>query len=323
MKLTLAPMESLTGIVFRRRHHEIFGGADLYYTPFVTPTVKPEFTERQMKELSPERNAGMSVVPQLLTRTPENFIWAAKRLAEMGYPEVNLNLGCPMGTVTGKGKGSGFLRHPLELEEFFERVFDAGIPIRISVKTRLGWADDAEFEDLARVYSRFPISELIIHARVRKDFYKGSPRRAAFEAALPRLPMPVGYNGDLRLVGEIREMESSHPGLSSLMIGRAAVANPAIFRMAKGGAAAGRDEITAFHDALMADYTAAFGSVGNTVGHMKQYWFYMKNLFEGGDRLFKALLKAKRASDYEEIVRRITKELPIREEPAYGWWKPA
>ena len=98
-------MESLTGIVFRRRHHEFFGGVDRYYTPFVTPTVEPEFTERQMRELSPEANRGMNVVPQLMAKDADRFLWAAKRLAELGYSEVNLNLGCPMGTVTGKGKG--------------------------------------------------------------------------------------------------------------------------------------------------------------------------------------------------------------------------
>ena len=116
-------MESLTGIVFRRRHHEFFGGVDRYYTPFVTPTVEPEFTERQMRELSPEANRGMNVVPQLMAKDADRFLWAAKRLAELGYSEVNLNLGCPMGTVTGKGKGCGFLRHPDELREFFESVF--------------------------------------------------------------------------------------------------------------------------------------------------------------------------------------------------------
>ena len=90
-------MESLTGIVFRRRHHEFFGGGDRYYTPFFTPTVEPEFTERQMRELSPEANRGMNVVPQLMAKDADRFLWAAKRLAELGYSEVNLNLGCPMG----------------------------------------------------------------------------------------------------------------------------------------------------------------------------------------------------------------------------------
>jgi len=322
MLLILAPMESLTGIVFRRRHHEFFGGVDRYYTPFVTPTVEPEFTERQMRELSPEANRGMNVVPQLMAKDADRFLWAAKRLAELGYSEVNLNLGCPMGTVTGKGKGCGFLRHPDELREFFESVFAEPLPIAVSVKTRLGWNTEEEFDDLIRVYADFPISELVIHARVRNDFYKGDPRTECFLRALPKLPMPVGFNGDIHLVSQISEWEKTHPELQSLMIGRASVANPAIFREARGGAPASGEELAAFHDALMADYAAAFGSIGNTVGHMKQYWFYMKNMFEGGEKLFKQLLKTKNVSDYESLVQEIATTLPIRTEPAYGWWKP-
>ncbi len=323
MRLTLAPMEGLTAAAFRRRHSEIFGGADLYYTPFITPTEKSEFTPKQMKELAPEVNRGLPVIPQLLTRNAANFRWAAKALADLGYEEVNLNFGCPMGTVTAKGRGSGILRDPLYLRDFLDQCFETEPPLSVSVKTRLGWASESEFEDLAAIYSRYPLKELIIHARLRNDFYRGDPRTGCFLFFQKQLSCPVGYNGDVHLVSQIRDWEKHSPALSSLMIGRAAVANPAIFRQAKGGSAASADEILAFHNALQADYTASFGSVNNTVAHMKQYWFYMKNLFEGGDRLFKQLLKAKKASEYEAAVAEIVQSLPMRGEPVFGWWKPA
>ena len=323
MDLTLAPMEGLTGAVFRRRHFLAFGGPDWYYTPFVTPTREPRFTERQLKEFSPLVNEGIPVIPQLLTSRAEDFLWAAEALADMGYPEVNLNLGCPMGTVTAKGKGSGMLRHPLELEAFLEAVFEKPLPIPVSLKTRLGWCSVEEFEDLLRIFNRFPIRELIVHPRLRSDFYRGDARREAFARFLPEIKAPAGYNGDLCDRAGIRAAEEAFPHLRSLMIGRAAVANPAIFRQAKGGPACSREELFNFHDALLDDYATAFGSLNNTVGHMKQYWFYMKNLFEGGEKLFKALLKTKRHPDYMAVVSELRMSIPMREEAIPGWWKPA
>ena len=120
--LAAAPMEGLTTAVFRRLHNQYFGGTDLYYIPFITPTVEPKFTDRHLKELSPEVNSGIPVVPQLLSNRPADFIWAAKALQDLGYKEVNLNLGCPSGTVVAKGKGSGFLRDLYALERFLDEI---------------------------------------------------------------------------------------------------------------------------------------------------------------------------------------------------------
>ena len=162
-----APMEGLTGFVWRAAHSRFFGSADAYYTPFVTPTLEPRFTERQLRELAPEVNAGRNVIPQLLTRRPADFVWAARALRDMGYREVNLNLGCPAGTVVAKGKGAGFLRTPSELADFLRIVFDEVQGIDVSVKTRIGWSEESEFEDLADLYAHFPICRLIVHPRLK------------------------------------------------------------------------------------------------------------------------------------------------------------
>ena len=158
--LAAAPMEGLTTAVFRRLHHQYFGGTDLYYIPFITPTVEPKFTDRHLKELSPEVNAGIPVVPQLLSNRSADFIWAAKALQDLGYKEVNLNLGCPSGTVVAKGKGSGFLRDLYALERFLDEIFSAGITVPISIKTRLGWANTEEFGDILNLYKKYPLSFL-------------------------------------------------------------------------------------------------------------------------------------------------------------------
>lgn len=232
--LVVAPMEGLTGFAFRRVHAYFFGQADAYFLPFITPTTMPRFTDRQMRELAPDINVGIKVVPQLLTRRVEDFVWSAKALADLGYDEVNLNLGCPAGTVVAKGKGSGFLREPAELQHFLDKIFDADLPIAISLKTRLGWSDEKEFDLLADVYNHYPqMKSLTIHPRVRTDFYKGDVRENIFKHYFSLLKMPIGYNGDVITTKDIERIENTYQPLAHIMVGRALMADPALFRKAK------------------------------------------------------------------------------------------
>lgn len=179
MLYSMAPMEGITGSVFRRPHAEVFGAMGRYYTPFVSPLPKVggRFIGRNKRELDPAANAGLDVVPQLLGNDADRVVWAAGLLAQMGYREVNLNLGCPSGTVVAKGKGTGMLRDPHALEAFLQDVCERS-PLPVSVKTRIGIADDSEFDELLDVYSHCPLAELIVHPRVQKDLYRGAPRQA-------------------------------------------------------------------------------------------------------------------------------------------------
>lgn len=171
MIFSLAPMEGITGSVFRRVHAKCFGALDRYYTPFLAPPqVGSSFGGKAYKEVDPERNQGLDVVPQLLTNDADKFVWATQVLADMGYAEVNLNLGCPSGTVVAKGRGAGFLRNLGELEGFLQEVCDRS-RLPISVKTRVGVLEDAEYEKILELYCRFPLQELIVHPRVQKDRY--------------------------------------------------------------------------------------------------------------------------------------------------------
>ena len=190
MIYSLAPMEGLTGSTFRAVHAECFGALDRYYTPFLAPPhVGSGFGKKALKELDPGRGAGLDVVPQLLTKNADEFVWAAQVLADMGFAEVNLNLGCPSGTVVAKGRGSGFLRDLDGLEAFLQDVCERS-PLPVSVKTRLGIADDAEYERVLELYRRYPLAELIVHPRVQKDRLPGCAAlgalwRDAGDGALP------------------------------------------------------------------------------------------------------------------------------------------
>ena len=316
-------MEGLTGPVWRRLHHQFFGGADAYYTPFVTPTREPHFTDRQLKDVGIDTNAGLTVVPQLLTRRAEDFCWATKTLLAMGYAEVNLNLGCPAGTVVAKGKGSGFLRTPTELDTFFDDVFSAlGSDIPVTVKTRLGWSETYEFADLVRIYNHHPVKRLIVHPRLKTDFYKGDARWPVLQAEYDWITLPLGINGDMVTPGDIRTKAREFPRAEEIMVGRALMADPALFRKMKGGPAATRDEIFDFMETLLATFTEAFQSYKNSMMRMKEYWFFQQCLFEGAEKHVKAIFKAKSGADYEAAVARMKDELPMRNEAAFGWYKP-
>ncbi len=196
MQFLCAPMEGVTGDLFRQAQRQTFPAADSYYTPFLSPTANRTFSPRELREIDPAHNAGIHVVPQLMGHCAEDFLWMAGRLADMGYDEVNFNLGCPSNTVTAKKKGAGLLTEPELLRQFFDAVF-AACPLPVSVKTRLGKTTAEGFPALLELYNDYPIRELIVHPRVQADQYHGQPDLEAFAYALAHSRAPVCYNGDL------------------------------------------------------------------------------------------------------------------------------
>lgn len=322
MRYYFAPMEGVTGAVYRRTHHEFFPGIDKYFMPFITPTTTGRFTPRQLRDIAPEYNVGVPAVPQLLTKTAADFIWAANALGDMGYAEVNLNLGCPSGTVTAKGKGAGFLGDPDALDRFFDAVFTA-VRVPISVKTRLGVHDPAEFDRLLNIYNRYPITELTIHPRVRQDFYKGTVHEADFAAVLPRCRMPVCYNGDVVTEAGARAIAARYPGLPALMLGRGLIGDPSLVTRLRGGPRADSDTLRAFHDTLYARYCDAFGDARIAMLRMKEIWFYHLNLFEDSEKHGKRLKKATGPRAYADAAASIFRDLTVREDIVPGWFRPA
>lgn len=303
MVLSLAPMEGITGHVFRRAHAEVFGGLDRAYTPFVCPPrAGSAFGKRYRAELDPANNRGHDVVPQLLTKDADEFAWAAGLLAEMGYAEVNLNLGCPSGTVATKGKGAGALRDPDALEAFLRDVCERS-PLPVSVKTRVGVESDGEFARLLEVYRSCPLAELIVHPRVQKDAYRGVARRGLYGEALATCPFPVAYNGDVLTVSDLRSLTRDYPQTRHVMLGRGVLANPALPRMARGGAPLCADELRRFHDLLFCGYEAEMG--GNAVMRMKEWWSYAKDSFAEPARVARAVRKARTGPDYRAAAEKV------------------
>ena len=307
-----APLDGITKVVFRRVWAAHFGGADRYFIPFFSPTDQHILTDRDRREIDPANNGGLPLVPQVMTCRAKDFLWAAEVVADMGYTEVNLNLGCPSGTVTAKGKGAGFLAKPEELDRFFDQVFSK-VRMPVSVKTRLGIQEPEEFARLLEIYNRYPIACLTIHARVQKEKYRGPVHLDAFAQALAESRNPVCYNGDLRTAAEVEALSQRFPSVEAVMIGRGAVADPALLRKLRGGPAATKEELQAFTQDLYRAYQAFYGQVGTAAQRMREVWFYRIHLFENADRRNKKLRRFTNPGEYESVEAAIFRDLSLRD----------
>ena len=313
MRYYLAPMEGITDSIYRRIHHKYFPGVDRYYMPFLSPTIHRTLTHKEDRELPMADSVDFVAIPQILTKVPEDFLWAAEQCAERGYREVNLNVGCPSGTVVSKGKGSGMLRNVEELDRFLEEVFQKS-PLPVSVKTRLGLEDPEEFPALLEVFNRYPITELTVHPRVRKDFYKEPVRENWFRYAYENSKNPLCYNGNLMTKEQSDAVASAYPRVESVMVGRALIADPGMFSGGTTHAA-----LEGFLRELTEEYVVVFGSARNAMFRLKENWGFLHYRFEGCDRLWKQLRKTTDIREFNSITAEILHTLPLTETLEAEW----
>ena len=304
MQYYLAPMEGVTDSIYRGVHSRMFVPFDRYYTPFLSPTQDRQITARQLRELDPARNAGLDVVPQVLCNDPDLFLWAAEVFRDMGYREVNLNLGCPSGTVVKKKKGSGLLGQPELLERLLDGIFER-TPLPVSVKTRLGLQSEAEFGPILALFNRYPICELIVHPRVQRDQYSGPIHPDAFALALRESRAPVCFNGDLWAPEDVEGIKARFPALEAVMLGRGAVANPGLAGYLKTGAWATAAQLHEFHDDLYAEYRVVMPGFKPTVFRMREYWAFWASMFIAPEKFLKRIRKAVSFAGYEAAVQEL------------------
>lgn len=311
MQYYLAPMEGITGYVFRRAQQELFEPLDKYVTPFLAPNQNRCMNTREKKDVLPEHNTGGMTAPQILTNQAEVFLNTCRELKKMGYQEINLNLGCPSGTVTAKGRGAGFLAFPQKLDGFLEQVF-AGTDCKISIKTRLGIQEPEEFFTILEIFNRYPLEELIIHPRVQKDFYKNKPNWEVFREAVKRSRHPVCYNGDLFTLEDLQLFQEAFPQVNRVMLGRGMVVNPGFLNLLpeRGGDGKTLDQkrLWAFHDRLLSDYGKDLSGDKNLLFKMKELWFYLIRLFPDSEKEAKKIRKVQRLSEYCQIVHHLFSE---------------
>ena len=307
MQYYFAPMEGLTDSIYRTLHHKYFPGVDRYYMPFISPTIHRALTHKEDRELPFASSVPFTAVPQILTKVPDDFLWAAQVCADRGYDEVNLNVGCPSGTVVSKGKGSGMLRDKDALDRFLDKIFQKA-PLPISVKTRLGLESPEEFPALLEVFNRYPIKELTIHPRVRKQFYNGSVYMESFDFAAQNSRNPLCYNGDILTLSQAEALTVKYPQVQSIMIGRGLIADPG---MLSGGT--GKKALECFVNDMMDAYEEAFGGSRNAIFRLKENWGFLHTRFEGSEKLWKRLRKSTDPQEFRAITAEFFHTLDLKE----------
>lgn len=322
MKYYLAPMEGLTTYTFRMAYHKHYKDFDRYFTPFLA---NKNLNSRELNEILPEHNEGMHLIPQILTNRSDEFLSIAERIAEYGYDTVNLNLGCPSGTVVAKKRGSGFLSEPYELDKFLAEIYEK-CPLKISVKTRIGIDSAEEWEDILKIYRKYPMEELIVHPRLQKQFYKGVPYREAFALATDILNCPLCYNGDILSPETLCNLTGEFPDLERVMIGRGTLQRPwlldllsaalpdnaTISTSGNNGSPADSsmhptaqtlETLQHFHNTLLEGYIKIMSGDQPTLFKMKDFWTFLIQGFPDYEKHLKKIRKANRISEYKIVVK--------------------
>lgn len=315
MKYYFAPMEGLTGYIYRNAHKAFFGKFDKYFSPFIMTSQKESFKTRELNDILPENNQGITLIPQLLTNNAVDFVHTASKIKDMRYSEINLNLGCPSGTVVSKGKGAGFLAKKEELDAFLEEIF-SHCDLKISIKTRIGKDQPEEFYDLIQIFNKYPVEELIIHPRVQKDFYKNKPNLEVFRDALEMSKNPICYNGDIFTAEDYMKFTTDFPEINNIMLGRGILVNPGLIGSIEDNIKLEKHILKEFHDRLYADYKRVLFGDMNVLFKMKAIWLYMITLFSNNEKYAKKIKKASRLYEYEDAVSSIFREQEILED--YG-----
>ena len=301
MKLYFAPLEGITSYIYRNTHAEYFGGCDGYYTPFISPSDNTKIGRKGFRDIIPENNTVICPTVQVLTNNAVSFVKFTEKLKEYGYHEININLGCPSGTVVNKKRGSGLLREYELLESFLDEIFEKS-DIKISIKTRTGFYSSDEFERLMDLYNKYPLELLIVHPRCREDFYKGEPDYTSFEKAYKNSKNKLCFNGNVFSVADYKNIAEKYPALDSVMLGRGVVANPALFREINGGKKLTTAEMVEFTEILQQKYSAVLSSDYFTMHKLKEIWLFMMWNFPEQTKVLKTV---RRTDKLSELMRAI------------------
>ena len=312
MSITLlsSPLQGFTDFRFRNAFHKYFGGIDTFYSPYIKLNGKLVVKGSYERDILPENNSTLEVIPQIITNDAEEFLFVAKYVQQFGYKELNWNLGCPYPMVAKCGMGSGLIRNTDQIEHILKRVHNE-TDIIVSMKMRMGYENPTEILDVFPILEQYPIKNIAIHARIGKQLYKGGVDLDSFQKCLDTSKQKIYYNGDITSVAKFKELQERFPSIDHWMIGRGLIADPFLPSMIKNDTTEypkNRLEIfEAFHDEIYQEYDAYLQ--GPTPIRMKMlgFWEYFSESFSNPQKTFKKIKKAGNSKNYEAAVKEIFK----------------
>lgn len=313
MSITLlsSPLQGFTDFRFRNAFHKFFGGIDTFYSPYIKLNGKLVIKGSYERDILPENNTTLEVIPQIITNDAEEFLFVAKYVQQLGYKELNWNLGCPYPMVAKCGMGSGLIKNTDQIEHILKRVHNE-TDIIVSMKMRMGYENASEILDVFPILDQYPIKNIAIHARIGKQLYKGGVDLDSFQKCLDHTKHKIYYNGDITSVSKFKELQERFPSIDHWMIGRGLIADPFLPSMIKKNTTEypkNKLEIfEAFHDEIYKEYDAYLS--GPTPIRMKMlgFWEYFSESFSNPQKTFKKIKKAGNSKNYEIAVKEIFKK---------------
>ena len=305
MPIHFAPLQGYTDDVYRRIHHELMGGIQTYYTPFLRME-GGGVRSKDMRDIRPEFNEGVPVVPQIIVKSMKEFDFLTGIVEEKGYTRVDINMGCPFPLQAKHGRGSGLLAH-VDIIEEMAKAIAAKSQLKFSVKMRLGWENANEWRPVLDVLNSTPLEQITLHPRIGTQQYKGSVSMEAFEEFYKLCKHPLIYNGDVTSVDDIRKLEEMYPKLAGVMIGRGLLARPSLALEYASGVELSwekrRSLLLDFHDRMKAHYETTANSETQVHSRLRLFWEYMEE--ELGRKAYKKIMKAGNLKNYLSAVREI------------------
>ncbi|HCT85632.1 MAG: dihydrouridine synthase [Bacteroidetes bacterium GWE2_41_25] len=303
-----SPLQGFTDFRFRNTFQRFFGGIDRYIAPYIQFKGKMEIKPASERDILPENNSSTDLIPQIITKDADEFIFVAKSVQKLGYTGLNWNLGCPYPMIAKRGMGAGLLSRPEKINEILNRIL-AETDIQVSVKMRLGYESPQEIFHVLPVLERYSLSNITIHPRIGKQMYSGEVDLNTFEKCLAMSSHKVFYNGDITSVGRFREMKERFPKINHCMIGRGLIADPFLPSMIKADNPVypeNRYEVfSSFHDALFSSYEEALSGQKHLLMKMYSFWVYFIQSFSESPKGLKKIKKAQNLGAYREAVRQV------------------
>ncbi|MCX6220317.1 MAG: tRNA-dihydrouridine synthase family protein [Bacteroidia bacterium] len=301
-----APLQESTDFVYRKAHALNFGGIDKYFSPYLLVQKDGTLKKSHLRDTAPENCTGYQLVPQIMAGNSNDFLFLAKHLTDLGYQEINWNLGCPYPMVTGKGMGSGLLPYPEKISE----ILDQSLPrltCRISVKLRSGLNSPEEIFQVIPVLNQYPLAEVILHPRIAKQLYSGTADHELFEKVATLITHPLVYNGDIGTLEDFQEAGKRFESVTNWMIGRGMLKNPFLALEIKGVQLPGRIEkiemFERFHGEILGSYASMLSGQGHLITRMTKFWEYFSFQFPDPHKAFKRVKKSVNMSKYEIAIR--------------------
>ena len=308
--LLSSPLQGFTDFRFRNAQNKIFGGIDTYYAPYIRLNGKLVIKSSYHRDLLPENNSSLEVIPQIITNDADEFLFVAKYVEELGYKELNWNLGCPYPMVTKCGMGSGLISNTEKINQILHKVHNES-DIIVSMKMRLGYDTTEEILDVLPILETYPIKNIAIHARIGKQLYKGGVHLDAFQQCIDNTKLKLYYNGDITSIAKFKEMQQRFPSIDHWMIGRGLIADPFLPSMIKNDSfeyPKNKMELfSEFHDTLYEGYSESLSGSTHILLKMHHLWEYFSVIFANPHKVNKKIKKAKSIRNYEAAVAEIVK----------------